>query len=89
MMNSLVNQEALIYSLELTYSTRCFDQAEGHALAITQFYKRHFLAGHSQVELQPLLHSMTLSLHFCSEKTTVWSIIENVPAKWNPWSHPP
>jgi len=33
--------------------------------------KRHFLAGHSQVELQlPLLYSMTLSIHFCSEKTT-------------------
>ena len=69
MMNSLVNQEALIYSLELTYSTRCLDQAEGHALAITQFYKRQFLATHPQVELQPLLHSMTLSIHFCCEKT--------------------
>jgi len=70
-----INQEALICSLELTYSTICFDQTEGHALAITQFYKRQFLAGHSLVELQLLLHGMTLSLHLCSEKTTVCSII--------------
>jgi len=37
--------------LELTYSMRRFDQAEGHVLAIIQFYKRQFLAGHSQVKL--------------------------------------
>jgi len=46
-MKSLINQETLICYLELTYSTICFDQTEGHALAITQFYKRQFLAGHS------------------------------------------
>jgi len=74
-MKSLINQEALIYSLELTYSTICFDQAEGHDLGITQFYKRQFLAGNSQVELQLPLHSMTLSLPFCSEKTAVWNTI--------------
>ena len=67
------NQETLIYSLELTYSMICFDQAERHAVAITQFYKRQFLAGHYHVEHQPPLHSMTHSLYFCSEKTTIWS----------------
>jgi len=61
LMNSLINLETLIYSLELTYSTRCFEQTEGHVLAITQFYKRQFLAGHSQVELQPPLNNMTLT----------------------------
>ena len=33
LMNSLIKQEALIYSLELTYSTIYFVQAEGHVLA--------------------------------------------------------
>jgi len=46
-----------------------------HVLAINQFYKKQFLAGHSQVELQLPLHGIALGLHFCSEKTTVWSII--------------
>jgi len=63
-MKRLNNQEALIYKFELTNSTRCFVQAEGHVLAIILFYNRQFLAGHSQVEHQPLLHSMTFSIHF-------------------------
>jgi len=88
-MKSLINQGALIYYLEQTYSTRCFDQAEGHVLAIIQFYKRQFLAGHSLVELQPPLHSMTLSLYFSYEKTSFWNIILATPGKWNPWTHPP
>jgi len=44
-------------------------------LVITQIYKRQFLAGHCQVALQPLLHGLTLSIHFCFEKTTVWSTV--------------
>ena len=47
----------MIYSLELTYSTRCFDQAGVHDLATTQFYKRQFLAGHSLFEFQVLRHN--------------------------------
>jgi len=47
-------------------------------LAITQFCKSHLLAGNSLVEIQPPLHSMTISLNFCSEKTTVWSIIKTL-----------
>jgi len=76
-MNSLIKQEILIYTLKLPYFTICFDQTERHGLAITQFYKRQLLGGRSQVELQSPLHSMTLSLNFFSEKTTVWSIILN------------
>ena len=38
--NSLIKQGVLFYSLELTYSTRCFDQAGGQPLATYQFYKR-------------------------------------------------
>jgi len=74
-MKSLIKQETLIYSLELTYSTICFNQTERPVLTITQFYKTQFLTGQSQVELQLPLHSMTLSIHFCYEKTTVCSII--------------
>jgi len=62
------NQETLFYTLELTYSTRCFDQAELHGLTITHFHKRYVLTGHSLLELQPLLHSMTLRPHFSSER---------------------
>jgi len=68
LMNSLIKQEALIYSLELTNSTIYFDQAEGHVFSITKFYKRQFLAGLPQVELQPPLHSITLGLHFCTDR---------------------
>jgi len=74
-MNSLINQEAVIYSLELTYSTVCFDRAEGHVLEINKFYKRTFLGWNFQVEIQLPLHGMTLSIYFCSEKTTVWSTV--------------
>ena len=86
---SLIKQETLIYSLELTYSTRCFDQTEGKFLAFTQLYKGEFLAGHSLVNLQPLLHSLTPSLHFCSEKTTIWSKICSAPGNCYPWNNPP
>ena len=71
--NSLIKQEALIYFLELTYSTRCFDQAGVHDLATTQFYKKQFLAGYSLVKLQLLPHRLTLSIHSCYDRTTVWS----------------
>jgi len=56
-------------------STICFDLTEGHILVITLFHKRQFLAGHSQVVLQLPQHGMTLSIHFCSEKTKVWSTV--------------
>jgi len=69
-MNSLINQEAFIYSLVLTYSTRCFDQNERQVLAITRYSKRQFLVGNSEVEFQLPVHGLTLSIHFCSEKTT-------------------
>jgi len=60
-----------------------------HVLATTQFYKKQFLAGHILVELQLPQHGIILSLNFCSENTTVLSIIETAPGKWNPWSYPP
>jgi len=72
-MNSLINQETLIYSLELTYSMIRFDQAEGHDLAITQFYNKLFLAGHFLVEIQVPLHDKIIIQYFGSEKTTVWT----------------
>ena len=35
--------------------------------------KGTFLARHSQVELQPLIHSITHRAYYCSEKTKDWS----------------
>jgi len=61
--------------MELTYSMKYFDQTEGHVLVFIQFYKWQFLAGHYIVELQPQLHSITLSIYFYAWKTTVWSTI--------------
>jgi hypothetical protein len=87
-MNSWINQEALTYSLELTYSMRCFDHTGVHTLEISQYYKKQFLAGQFLVELQPP-HRMAHNIHFCYEKTTVWSTIETASGKWNPWSNPP
>jgi len=66
-----------------------FDQAEEQILAINQFYKRQFLDGNPQVEIQPPLHCMILSLHFFSEKKTDCSITKTASWKWNTWSHSP
>jgi len=70
-MKSLFNQGALIYTLEKTNSMGCFDQTDGHDLPIIQFSKSGFLAGHSLVIFQAILHSMNLSIHFYSDKPTV------------------
>jgi hypothetical protein len=51
-MSILINQEALIYSEELTYSMRCFNQAGAYALATSQYYKKQFWAGQFLVERQ-------------------------------------
>jgi hypothetical protein len=48
---------------------------------ISQFYKKQFLAGHFLVEFQ-LSHRMTHNIHFCYEKTTVWSTIQTAFGKW-------
>jgi hypothetical protein len=72
LMNSSINQEALTYSWEPTYSMKSYDQAHAHVLATSQFYKKQLLAGHFKFELQ-LSHRMTHKTHFCYEETTVWS----------------
>ena len=53
----------------ITGTTPC-DQAGGHVLATTQFYKKQLLAGHFLVGHQ-LSHRMTHNAHSCCEKTTV------------------
>jgi hypothetical protein len=72
-MNNLMNQEASIYLLVLTYSTRFFDQDEEHVKAVFQSYKKQLLAGQSLVA--PKLSHTSQSAHSCFEKTTVWSKI--------------
>jgi hypothetical protein len=52
LINISVNQEALTYSLELIYSTRCFNQADENALETIQYFKKQFLAGQLLVEPQ-------------------------------------
>jgi len=70
----------------MTYS----DQAGVPVLAIIQFYKKPFLAGHFLVGLQLLpQQGMTYSVHSCSKGTTVSSKMQLASGKWNPWSNPP
>jgi hypothetical protein len=75
----LINQEASTYSLEPTFSVKSFGQAGIHVLAISQFYKKQFLAGHFRFELQ-LSHRMTFNVHFSYEKTN--SLEHNLNRFW-------
>ena len=65
-----------------------FRSAQVPILAIFHFKKRQILAGHSLGELQPPLHSMTRSIHLCSENITLSSTIYTAPGNLNPWSQP-
>jgi len=67
-MSSLINQEALIYSQELTYTMRYFNQAGAHALVTSQYYKKQFWAGQFLVERQTQI-KINYNLHICHEKT--------------------
>jgi len=73
-MNNLINLGGidLLIGADLFYEMLRLDRTHPGNYPVI---KRQFLAGKSHVELQPLLHTMTLSIHFCSEKTIVWSTI--------------